>query len=266
MQKVNVITFYFIGKVLAPWGNTHKGTTYGSLLVGTVAARGFLDLLIGQGVLPIKATEEAARDLKAAIDAAMPPDLNDVQDRFNQVVPLVALNDVQAALTRLETTLSREPGFSHIYSVSPKGIMDIDSLVEAGEAGVGKQAKNLPPLAVCDFRHAGRCLAFDLPTAAAFHSLRAGETIIKVYYKKLAGEEWDDKHKESQRNWGQYIKALEEAGAKPIIVAALKQIKDLYRNPIVHPEAQLDTDEAIGLFGQVQGVVSLMLKEIHGVA
>lgn len=49
--------------------------------------------------------------------------------------------------------------------------------------------------------------------------------------------------------------------------AALKDLKDLHRNPLIHPEHTLESpDEAIALMNGVHTVMVYMLKEIPIVA
>ncbi len=46
------------------------------------------------------------------------------------------------------------------------------------------------------------------------------------------------------------------------VLSCLQQIKDLHRNPLMHPEETLTLEEAISLFGICQSAISAMLKEI----
>ena len=46
----------------------------------------------------------------------------------------------------------------------------------------------------------------------------------------------------------------------PQVAAALQQIKDLHRNPLIHPEVAIDTEEAITVLGLAGGVIAEMLK------
>jgi len=266
VRHLNIYSFYLIGKLLAPWGDVPKGATLGTLLVRTVGARVALGLLLRQEVLPIKSTAGAAKELSDAIDALMPADLNDVQIRFNEPAPTAGIRRTQEALGRLEAALAKEPGFAHVYSATPKGVFDIERLIEsADDAIIGALREVLPDVATFDIRQSGKCLAFELPTAAGFHILRAVEAIIKAYYKALTGSEWDADHSQSQRNWGRYIDGLKSAGAKPAITGVLLDIKDNYRNPLMHPEDSLELDEAAALFGIAVSVMSFMLREINSV-
>ena len=50
---------------------------------------------------------------------------------------------------------------------------------------------------------------------------------------------------------------------EPAVLSALKDLKDLHRNPLIHPEHTLeDVDEAIALLGSIHAVVVRMLKAI----
>jgi hypothetical protein len=55
--------------------------------------------------------------------------------------------------------------------------------------------------------------------------------------------------------------AKEELGNEKVR-AALRQIKDLHRNPLMHPEVQLTVAQAISLVGMAQSCIGAMLEEI----
>lgn len=110
-----------------------------------------------------------------------------------------------------------------------------------------------------EVRQAGKCLAFELATSAGFHILRAAEDVIREYYGELAGTLPQKK----SRNWGRYIDGLKKHGADLKVIAALEQIKDMHRNPIIHPEVTLTMEEAITLFGMVIGAMVAMVMELE---
>ena len=64
------------------------------------------------------------------------------------------------------------------------------------------------------------------------------------------------------RNWGAYIKNLRKCGADEKIVTILEQIKDMHRNPVIHPERRLDNDEALSLVGIVESAISAMVRDM----
>jgi hypothetical protein len=55
-----------------------------------------------------------------------------------------------------------------------------------------------------DFRVAGRCLAFDLPTACGFHAFRAADAMIRPYHTHFVGVPPGKEPKD----WGGYIRAF----------------------------------------------------------
>jgi hypothetical protein len=63
---------------------------------------------------------------------------------------------------------------------------------------------------------------------------------------------------------GDYLNAMDQKGVGDAKVrAALKDLKDLHRNPLIHPEHSIDTaDDAIALMNGVHNVVVYMLKQI----
>ena len=68
------------------------------------------------------------------------------------------------------------------------------------------------------------------------------------------------------KNLGRYIEALGKEGVKkgidPKVIAALDQFRDLYRNPIMHPDVNLTLDEAQILFALAQSAISAVILDI----
>ena len=64
------------------------------------------------------------------------------------------------------------------------------------------------------------------------------------------------------RNWGVYIRNLRKCSADPKILSTLEQIKDLHRNPVIHPEVQIDIDEALSLVGIAESAISRMIADM----
>jgi hypothetical protein len=81
---------------------------------------------------------------------------------------------------------------------------------------------------------------------------------VRRYYEDVSG----NPAKLKTRNLGVYIHSLEQAHADERITKALRQLKDLHRNPLIHPEVAIRTDEAITIVGMVRSVVSMMLNEL----
>src|SRR5215475_2475485 len=100
------------------------------------------------------------------------PDTN-----FKSIVPRI-----KEAMNELRPTLEAEASGMIAYMLSERRHR-IDHLIKTPEHlfASGVFAK-LPELSRIDFSEAGKCLAFERPTAAAFHLLRAIEGTLRHYY------------------------------------------------------------------------------------
>ena len=146
--------------------------------------------------------------------------------------------------------------FSHLW---PVRAYDREVLVANGEKVFSEEArKELREEEIYNVKEAGKCLAFQIPTAAAFHMFRCVESLIRRYYEVVVGK----LPKPKMRNWGVYIKSLRECGADPKVMSTLEQIKDLHRNPVIHPEERLNDEEALSLLGIMDSAVTLMIADI----
>jgi hypothetical protein len=118
----------------------------------------------------------------------------------------------------------------------------------------------LSPQAKVDLMAAGRSLGFNLPTATAFHMWRALEATFGEYYVSLTGNSFETS--KVTRNWGAYIKALNDAGADAKITSNLDHIRAEYRNPVAHPNVNVSADEAFALMGIGFGAITQVLNEV----
>jgi hypothetical protein len=150
----------------------------------------------------------------------------------------------------------------NLFAVSQKGTHSILGLLERAHENLSADIRSrLSPEAINDITLAGRCLAFECHTAVGFHILRAVETLMRAYHQKLTGSTVALKN----RNWGVYIKALNDRGADRKVTGYLEHIKDHYRNPIVHPEAVLTADEAFSLLNACLSAITLLDGAIEAV-
>jgi hypothetical protein len=158
---------------------------------------------------------------------------------------------------RFETILGAELRTADTYFIEQKGAFSTPDLIERAEIVLPAAVRSeLPSDAIRDLQQAGRALALDLPTAAGFHMLRAAESLVVRYYRAAVGKE------PAMRNWGHYVDALKKAKAPAKVVSTLDQIRELHRNPIVHPEDVLTEDEALVLFGIVQSAMISVVVEL----
>jgi hypothetical protein len=137
---------------------------------------------------------------------------------------------------------------------------DTLTLIDSGEEAFPPMLSRKVPEAINDVRQAMSCIAFELPTAAAFHLHRANETVLKRYWAALGdGEQLPDK-----ATMGKIVELMEQRSiGRAEIRSSLRDIIKLHRNPTIHPEQALeDTEEAINLYGAIRSVVGHMLKDI----
>jgi len=120
---------------------------------------------------------------------------------------------------------------------------------------------SLSNMARYDFKQAGKCIAFELSTAAAFHSLRGTESVLKDFYCFMV------KHKRVKPlMWGPMVESMRQRRKKPpeVLLNNLDSIRLTFRNPTQHPEKIYDIQETQDLFLLCIEVVSRMVKIMNG--
>lgn len=166
---------------------------------------------------------------------------------------------MQQKLAAFRTVLEAEFMTAATYLVVPRRGYDIATLIDSAEDIFPPELMQKVPSVLFDLREAGKCIAFDLGTAAGFHLLRALETVIKAYWSVVM----EGVPLPTNRNLGAYIREMENARkGDPKVLTSLRQIKDHHRNELMHPEETLNLDEAIGLLGIVQSAIIFMLVAI----
>jgi len=254
VHRINVGRFYEVGAALRAVTNIPLGSgAEGDVPVLLTAAKNALAVLLGSDVpLALTVSRDVAEDLNAAIDSALLP--LESPDQVENVA------SVRKLAIQLEIILVEELNKQAIYHVFPKRAYDINILIQdATKVFSDDIRKALSQEATRDVAAAGRCLAFELPTAAVFHLMRGLEATIWDYYSVVVGA----MPKKKLRNWGTYIKLLEKHGAAGTVVSVLTQIKDLHRNPVLHPELFLEMDEALSLLGIVESAIGAMFADMH---
>jgi hypothetical protein len=169
---------------------------------------------------------------------------------------------------QFETSLDDELQRLHTYAVDPVAAYSFDRLIGAADTVFPEEQRRkglIPEQALIDFRSAGRCLAFDLPTACGFHAFRATDEMLRAYCNHFGAH-----LKGHGRDWGRYITALRDVLENVSVIKKpnkrtgelLDSIRATDRNPLVHPELNLDADGALQMFNLCQNAVSLMVRDI----
>jgi hypothetical protein len=240
--------------VLNPLQAIEDSDNLADVIIDLYIARNALDGLFN-GFYPFRACVKAGGDLRQAIGEAI-EQYN--EDKTAKVDAYLSYRITNAA-KQFQTILAAEMQTLDTYHASQKALYSTQDLIERAEIVLPETIREaVPEETINEIRAAGKCLAFELPTACGFHIVRATEAVIREYYRAVVGTV----PKVKARNWGSYIKLLKTKGADSKIITVLEQIKDTYRNPIVHPGDVLEMEDAIILFGMAQGVIVSMMKDI----
>jgi hypothetical protein len=269
MNRINCYGFYLLGKYISKIESLGPDSKDLDVALASVRAERLLSTLLHNTSFKLKTTLAASSSLFTGFkhlsdffeerqDTESSGPASDAKDQQRNLF----ISGVKLSVDKMETVLSTELALAPIYSVPARGVFSTDSLLDSAD-DVFEDLKELkahvPDDAIADTKQAGRCLAFDLPTAAGFHIARATEAVMKKAMDALGCPPLKD----SQRNWGNYIKSLDEYGASVSIVHHLNQLKDLHRNPLIHPEVTLDQLEAQQLWSLCTSAMVTMVKEIE---
>ena len=94
--------------------------------------------------------------------------------------------------------------------------------------------------------------------------MRAIERVIKMYLLEFL----EAKEIEKLSNWGQYLNSLERISEDALrrpsheAIALIKQIKDIYRNPVIHADRVLDALESKTVFHGTIAAITRIASEI----
>ena len=257
MKRVDLLHYFQLAQALA---NAKRMLSATSTKVGNIYF-GALPL-----VEPLKnfiasndgfsATKHVAASLLTAIESFERIHLNDAEGNLNYEkldsdLASWQWSTLQTEVDGFHAVFTAECQNLEMYSVGQIGIYNMNSLVSKGsERFPAEYRAFIPSEAMVEFDHAGRCLAFNLPTACGFHSIRGLELCILAYLAKRTS------NVEKLKSWNDYFNLIEKltndlSGLhKPSakIGPMIQRMKDLERNPLMHPRDTLDIAGADQLF------------------
>lgn len=255
MIRISIAFFFGLGAALRPLreivAGENLGTHWGTLYS---AKRELESLFASQFFWPaIRSSYEPGQKLLKAVT-----NITNETD-FSREIEFMDAYTVTEAAKEFDTVVRAELAVSDAYFVTSKKGFDTSVLMSSAETAFPDDLVIKVPEAVRDIREGGKCIAFDLGTAAGFHLLRANETVLRRYFDHVSNGHKRPKN----RNIGTYLNLMGQLGVgAPKTLAVLTQIKDLHRNSLVHPEDVLTTEDAISLFGIVRSTITAMLKEL----
>lgn len=262
MLRVNMYAFYDLGSRLKSALSLADNARYRDAWYGLYQARDALQVLLDSEIVPVKTCRVAAEEAVAAINQAVPLGFAEATANIDkqESVPQWVVIRIRSRIRDLQTILSAELNVLDTYSVSQKGAYSTSDLIQQAELLIPESLRGLLPVqSKLDIQQAGKCIAYDVPTGAAFHILRGTEAVIRAYYQHVTGT----LPKPKMRNWGAYVKHLITSGADPKITGYIDHLRELYRNPVFHPEENLSPEEAQMFLGACISAICQMLIAIR---
>jgi hypothetical protein len=123
--------------------------------------------------------------LANTLNEQLKKEINDPDN--NRSIPIFALWSLRDAFRKYKIVLQADLSVLHSYFVTQKGGYDTLSLLAFGEYLFPPELVSKVPEAIFDGREAGKCLAYEMPTACGFHVFRAMESVLRKYYASVTG-------------------------------------------------------------------------------
>lgn len=260
MQRVNEFVFYDLAIKLHRLTELPDKLKFSAVWSDWFDARTALNDIFR--LRPMNFTLQTATNLYSLITEVVPQKWEDIAAKFPKAgeqepdIPSWTIQQIKSAAQEFETVIRNECLIMDTYFVTKKGTYSTADLVENAHYQIPEPSRsNVPDQARHDFDQAGKCMAFDVPTAAAFHLLRGTEAVIREYYDLVVPG--NKKASPKMRSWGVYIRLLKAHGGDPNVVSLLQHLKDVYRNPVLHPEENYDDRRVQVLFGVCVSAVVL---------
>ena len=260
MKLINIHEFYQLGVTLDRLTSIKNDVQLKDIGYKLIEARSWLERLLDDSIIPLTICKPAAQKILDEINKLMPPGDREVWSS-EEIVEFYSIYIIHSQVHDFKTIFSAEVRNLATYFVSKKSIYQTNDLIQkADELFPESIREKFTGQVTYDLREAGKCLAFDLSTAAGFHIARAVEGVLFEWLKIICPAEIQE-IKESQRNLGNYIKMASGNGGDPKVCSSLDQFRDLHRNPLIHPETVLTVDEALTLLGIAQSAIVSMILD-----
>jgi hypothetical protein len=230
-----------------------KAEIYFELLTGQYALQNLTQESVYSPYL--RTSYQLAKELLDILAIVMQPPQSDLESQSDPNISSFLLWQIKTKYDQYRVALLSELGTLNSFFVTQKGAYDTTTLLNWGEAVFSSDLAKKVPEAIFDAKEAAKCIAYEVPTAAAFHVFRAVEATLRRYHSKVTNGAAPPK----VRSIKVYVRALGTNG-DPKILATLTQLADLHRNPLIHPEAAITTDEAISIVGIGRSAIAAMLN------
>lgn len=205
--------------------------------------------------LGLHVTQNASRDLVSFRD-----ELHKITKKDTGLSPEQS-QDLSRICSQLRITLEAELVSHEAFIVTPKRFDTNKLLYDIGSLMTPNVFSALPEITRYDLMEAGKCIAFELPTAAAFHLLRGTEAELRLFYCTLIL-----RSQVSPLLWGEMTKDLrnrQKTKKHTTLYNNLDNIRLSYRNPTQHPDAIYDIHEVQDLCPLCFEAISRMAKILN---
>jgi hypothetical protein len=167
---------------------------------------------------------------------------------------------LREAAGRIRDTVMAESKNLMVYVASDKRFAlsylldDIGGLMDEGVFD------ELPDVSKYDFQQAGKSIAFELPTAAAYHLLRGTEGVLKHFYLSIVKQ-----RRLNNPMWNPMVIALRNRSKPPpkVLLDSVDNIRVNFRNPTQHPEMVYDIGEVQNLMPLCFDATNRMMKYLR---
>jgi hypothetical protein len=246
MRRINVFSFYKLGACVAPLR-----------LIGWLESDMAHEVLFAAEQQLRKLREEKLSSMQVLTGPAITISV-DIDAAYKQLAKGGRVyGDEEKILLKsvgeFETILEAQTPTEHTYAIDQLRGYSMPILVDGADqnlspktiTAVGEEVKK-------DIQEAGRCLAFELPTAAGIHMMRAFEKVLRKFYRAFTGkiEERTDIHTLIDR-----LRKVPDVDPK--VLNVLDEVRNLHRNPLAH-DVFLDMDQAVEIFDIAKTAISAM--------
>jgi hypothetical protein len=256
MKQTNLTIFYQLGGALEDINKVSIGMPMGELLLNLISPQGWLMRFLEETEgIPVPDSRGSAERLLRVVESitVLPLDKNRVLKQ-NEIIALHRYKK------EFDENFARECVYLDVFTVTPKGDRSTHVLLrDASQKFPPNLLAVMPGDTINDLQQAGRCLAFELSTACAFHICRATEALMYAYFLALSAHPWPPA---SARTWNTLVNQLRAAGAPSVIINRLDEIRE-DRNSYAHPDVTVPLDEAPIVYELCTGVMFYMAKEIE---
>ncbi len=284
MQQININSIYFLGKAISLITNISLPDYPLNFLHEVYAARKTLFEITNAKPLVITSQLSSSQlllgDLIELLDQYIEKDIKSRQaqsttnagqdgQRTAEIIPYFDFRearDIATTAYRLEVILTYELLELPVYLIaSPKRAYDVKMLLRSPAQAFPLGLLECVPEAKQEIEEFVKALACDMPNSCAFNLMRIFERVARKLLKTLS----TDSSSDNTDNLGKVINDLEKLlenhqldaqKEKNKLTDILRSIKDNYRNPVMHPEVNIDMEQVYILLGIVNGAISLILE------